>query len=209
MVSSAPVILFMQGAALGFWASASPGPFQAYLLAQSVREGPARALPLAAVPLASDPPVVAIVLAVLAHVPAGFLRVLQVCGGIFVLWLGASALRAALRPAAEAAGGADGREPPRGFLRAAVVNFTNPNVWIFWSVVGGPIVAEAWRASPARAAEFLAGMYLLLLAVNALLVAVFGAAGRLGPRTSRALAGLSSGALAAFGLWQVGRGIWG
>lgn len=206
MLSSGAVILFAQGAALGFWAAASPGPLQAYLLAQAVRHGPARALPLAASPLASDPPLVAIVLLALSQLPGGFLRALQVAGGLLVLWLGAGALRAALRPAPASPAAAP--EPPRGVLRAALVNFTNPNVWIFWSAVGGPIVAEAWRASPARALEFLGGMYLCLLGGNAALVAAFGAAGRLGPRTARALAGFSAAALVAFGLWQVGHGVW-
>ena len=196
---------FAQGATLGFSAAAQPGPFQAYLLAQSAREGPLRALPLALVPLVSDPPVIASVLALLAQVPPGFLRALQIGGGAFVLWLGASGLRAALRPAA--ADGAGASEPPRGFWRAVLVNLTNPNAWIFWSLVGGPILAEAWRAAPARALAFLAGFYLLLLGGNAALVLAFGAAGRLGPRAARALGVLSSAALLALGGWQVARGL--
>jgi threonine/homoserine/homoserine lactone efflux protein len=198
------VLPFAQGATLGFSAAAQPGPFQAYLLAQSAREGPLRALPLALVPLVSDPPVIAAVLALLAQVPPGLLRALQIGGGAFVLWLGASGLRAALRPAAADAGA---REPPRGFWRAVLVNLTNPNAWIFWSLVGGPILAEAWRAAPARALAFLAGFYLLLLGGNAALVLAFGAAGRLGPRAAGVLGVLSSAALLAFGGWQVARGL--
>lgn len=196
---------FAQGAALGFSAAAQPGPFQAYLLAQSAREGPLRALPLALVPLVSDPPVVAAVLALLAQVPPGLLRALQIGGGAFVLWLGASGLRAALRPSLGE--GAGGREPPRGFWRAVVVNLTNPNAWIFWSLVGGPILAAAWRDGPPRALGFLGGFYLLLLGGNAALVLAFGAAGRFGPRASRALGVLSSAALLVFGAWQVARGL--
>ena len=64
-------MLFVEGAALGFSAAAQPGPLQAYLLAQSVRNGSARTLPVALVPLATDPPLIAVVLAVLAQVPRG------------------------------------------------------------------------------------------------------------------------------------------
>jgi threonine/homoserine/homoserine lactone efflux protein len=157
---------------------------------------------VALVPLASDPPVIAVVLAILSQVPPGLLRALQIGGGVVVLWLGVAALRAAAAPPASVA-----VVPPRGFLRAAILNFTNPNAWIFWSLVGGPIVAAAWRESPARALAFLAGFYLLLVGGNVVLVLAVGQAGRFGPRLTRAL-GLASGVvLAGFGLLQVGRGI--
>jgi threonine/homoserine/homoserine lactone efflux protein len=200
------VLQLAQGATLGLGAAAQPGPFQAYLLAQAARSGPLRALPLALVPLVSDPPLVATVLALLATVPPGLLRAMQVGGGAFVLWLGAGALRAALRARAEAAAEGE-REPPRGFWRATLVNLTNPNAWIFWSVVGGPILAAAWREAPGRALGFLGGFYGLLLGGNAALILVFGAAGRLGPGASRALGVVSGVALLAFGTWQVVRGV--
>jgi threonine/homoserine/homoserine lactone efflux protein len=142
------VVLLAQGLGLGLSAAAQPGPFQAYLLAQSIRNGAARTLPVALVPLVSDPPVIAVVLAVLSQVPAGLLRALQIGGGLVVLWLAAGALRAAF---AEPTGGA-GEARPRGILRGALVNFTNPNAWIFWSFVGGPTLGAAWRESPLRAA---------------------------------------------------------
>ncbi len=197
------MVLFLKGLALGFSAAAQPGPFQGYLLAQSLRNGAARTLPVILVPLVSDPPVIAAVLAVLAQLPPGFLRVLQIAGGAVVLWLGAGTLRALARPPADR----PAHGPPRGFFRAGVVNFTNPNAWIFWSVVGGPILAEAWRAAPARAAVFLAGFYLLLVGGNAALVFLAGQATRLGPRFARGLGAASGIALLLLGVWQVGRGL--
>jgi threonine/homoserine/homoserine lactone efflux protein len=202
-------VIFLEGGWLGLGAAAQPGPFQAYLLGQAAREGPARALPLALVPLASDAPIVATTLAVLTQLPLGAVRALQVGGGAFVAWLGASALRGAIRPRPAAAGaaGAPAHPAPRGFWRATVVNLTNPNAWTFWAGVGGPTLARAWRADPAEALLFLAGFYGLLLGGNAALVLAFGGAGRLGPGASRALGALSGAALVAFGAWQVGRGV--
>jgi threonine/homoserine/homoserine lactone efflux protein len=196
------VAFFLRGLALGFGAAATPGPFQAYLLAQSLRNGAGRTLSVALVPLASDPPVIAVVLAVLSQVPAGLLRALQILGGAVVVWLGVGAIRAAgtARPAEE-------RAPPRGFLRAAVLNFTNPNAWIFWSLAGGPFLAEAWRAAPARGLAFLAGFYLFLVGGNVLLVLAAGQAARLGAGFTRGLGFLSGIVLAGFGLVQIGRGI--
>jgi len=201
--ASPSVTLFLTGAALGFSAAAQPGPFQAYLLAQSAKNGAARTMPVALVPFVSDPIVIAVVLAVLAQLPAGLLRALQIAGGAVVLWLAAATLRAVLVRAAPAEAGA----PPRGFLRAALVNLTNPNAWIFWSLVGGPVLATAWKDAPPRALLFLAGFYAFLTGGNAALVFLAGAARRLGPSFQRGLGVLSGLALLAFGVVQIGRGV--
>jgi threonine/homoserine/homoserine lactone efflux protein len=195
--------LFLEGAALGFSAAAQPGPLQAYLLAQAARNGAARTVPVALVPLATDPPLIAVVLAVLAQVPPGFVRGLGIAGGALVVWLGIGALRAARRPA----GAAEGRAPPAGFVRGMLVNLTNPNAWLFWSLAAGPILASAWRDSPPQAVAFLAGFYLLLCGGNVAFVLIAGRAARAGPRLARGLALLSGVALVAFGAWRIARGI--
>lgn len=197
-----PVLLTL-GLGLGLSAAAQPGPFQAYLLAQSIRNGAARTLPVAFVPLLSDPPVIAVVLAVLAQVPGTLLRGLQIGGGLVVLWLAWGTLRAAFAPPAPAAE----RAPPRGILRATLVNFTNPNAWIFWSFVGGPTLAAAWREAPLRALLFLGGFYAALLGGGAALVLLAARAAALGPRFARGLGVVSGVALLGFGLFQLGRGL--
>src|SRR5512145_2814068 len=103
-----------QGATLGLSGALSPGPLQAYMLAQAAKRGPWRTLPIALVPLVTDPVIIGTVLAVLSRVPPGFLRALHVGGGAFVIWLGVSGLRALRRPPSAA----PLREPPVGFLRA-------------------------------------------------------------------------------------------
>ena len=191
---------FVEGAALGFSAAAQPGPLQAYLLAQSARNGAARTVPVALVPLVTDPPLIAVVLAVLAQVPPGFVRALGVAGGALVLWLGVGALRAARAPPVEG----PGRAPPAGFVRGLLVNVTNPNAWLYWSVAAGPILAGAWRASPLHALAFLAGFYLLLVGGNVAFVLLAGRAARAGPRLARALGVASGVALVALGAWRIG-----
>jgi threonine/homoserine/homoserine lactone efflux protein len=195
--------LFVQGAWLGLSAAAAPGPLQAYLLAQSVRNGAARTVPVAGVPLVTDPPLIAIVLALLAQVPAGFLRALGIVGGAVILWLGAGTLRAALAPPAPPAG----RPPPAGFVRAVLVNFTNPNAWLWWSTAAGPILVGAWHGSPLAATAFLAGFYLLLVGGNVLFVLLASRLAGAGPGVARALGLVSGAALVVFGGWRLARGL--
>lgn len=199
--------LLSQGALLGLSSAAQPGPFQGYLVAQSLRNGARRSLALAAVPLVSDPPVIAVVLAVLGQVPDGLVRWLGFAGGLVVLWLGVGTLRAALGRGPPADAAAPSAGPPRGFVRATLVNLTNPNAWVFWSLVGGPILTGAWRASPLLALAFLAGFYACLAGGNVLLVLLAGRAASGGPRLARTLGVASGAGLAAFGLWQLGRAL--
>jgi len=198
---------FTQGVTLGFSAAASPGPFQAFLFSRASRVGVRRALPLALAPLVSDGPVVAVILLALTRMPQGFLRGLEVAGGALLLWLAWGSLR--LSAASPAGSGVPAESAGGSFLRAAVVNAAGPGPWIFWSTVCGPILVEGWRAAPARGLAFLAGFYLLLVGGNAALVAAFGLAGRIGPRTARGLGLASAALMAGMGALQLWRGITG
>jgi threonine/homoserine/homoserine lactone efflux protein len=199
--------MLLQAAALGFSAGASPGPFQALLLERAARVGPRRALHLALVPLASDAPAVLTCLFALSSLPLAFLEALRLLGGALLVWMGAGTLRDVLRPAGDGAGDGAAAPPPRdrGFWQATLLNLLNPNVWLFWSLVGAPLLAGALRHSPGQAALFLAGFYLPLTATNGALVLAFGAVGRLGPRAARSLGGLSSAAFLVLGLAQLWR----
>jgi threonine/homoserine/homoserine lactone efflux protein len=199
--------LFTQGVSLGFSAAVSPGPFQAFLLSAAARLGVRRALPLALAPLVSDGPVVVTVLLVLSAAPPGLLRGLSIGGGLLLLWLALGAWRTAGEQGPEAPAA---REEARGsFLRAALVNAAGPGPWIFWSTICGPILVEAWRASPARGIAFLLGFYLVLTGGNAALVAAFGMAGRIGPRAARGLGRASALLMAGMGALQLWRGLTG
>jgi threonine/homoserine/homoserine lactone efflux protein len=153
------------------------------------------------VPLVSDPPVIAACLLALAGLPPGLLRLLSLAGGALLVWMGAATLRDLWkeRPGAVA--------PPStgGFWRAALVNLLNPNAWLFWSLVGGPILAGALRGAALAPLAFLGPFYLALTATNVATVLVFGAVGRLGPRAARTLGGLSALAFLALGLVQLVR----
>ncbi len=186
-----------QGAVLGLSAAAAPGPLQALFVARALQAGPVRSLPLALVPLATDAPVVALVLVLLAQLPPALVTALRVAGIAVMLVLAIATVRGALRPA-----DAPAPQAPRGFVAAGLVNLTNPNMWLFWSVIGGPTLTAAWRASPARALAFLAGFYACIVAGNAAFLLLAGAISRAGPAARRALGIASGAALAGFAGWQ-------
>lgn len=199
------ILYFLQGATLALSATIMPGPFQAFLLAQSLKNGWKRTLPAAFAPLVTDGPVIGLVLFVLTQTPLWFLNIVRIGGGLFILylsWEGFSAYRKpapVLKPSSDA-----GR---RTFLNAVIMNALNPNPYIFWSVVGVPIILTGWRASPGFGIGFVAGFFGTFVCSLACLIILFSTAGRIGNRVTRILMGLTAGALLVFGLYQVSVGV--
>jgi threonine/homoserine/homoserine lactone efflux protein len=194
-----------QGIGYGFSAAAQPGPFQTYLISQTLLNGWRRTLIAALAPLVSDGLIILTVLLILSRVPPAFRLALQLAGGVFILYLAWGALRAWRRfdltaPFTAAAG-------QQSLLRAALINLLSPSPWIFWSLVTGPILIRAWEAAPGRGVAFLAGFYGAMIACLALIITLFGTARQLGPRVSRAMIGISALALAGFGIYQLVLGL--
>jgi threonine/homoserine/homoserine lactone efflux protein len=155
-------------------------------------------------PLLSDIPIVSLVLFVLTRVPPPFVTALRLAGGLFVLYLAAGALRAFRRYETPRVGRA--AHPARTVLNAAVVNLLNPNPYLSWSLVLGPLLLQAWRAAPAYGIGLLAAFYGTMIASTAVVLLPFAGARALGPRVGRAMLGASALALAAFGLYQLWAG---
>jgi len=193
--------LLLQGAVLGLSAAMLPGPFQAFLLAESSRRGWRRTLPVAFAPLLSDGPVLLLVFVVVGRFPPDLLEVLRVAGGAFVAYLAYGALRAVLTGAV-ADGSAYG-----GVVKGAVTNLLNPNPWLFWGLVGAPIVLEAWRAGPPRAVGFLVAFYVVMVSASGALIVLFGSAARLGRGLRRVLMAVSAATLVGFAAYEIAVGL--
>jgi threonine/homoserine/homoserine lactone efflux protein len=195
----------LQGLTLGLAAGTQPGPFQTYIISQSLRQGWRKTLIAAIAPLVSDGPIVTLVLLVLSQIPNWFQRLLQIAGGLFVLFLAWGAYKAWRGFSPERIN--DKGSGRQSLLQAGLMNALSPGPYLFWSFVNGPIVIQAWRETPAHALNFLFGFYGGMIALNAAIILLFGLAARFGDRVRRGLLGASSLALAGFGIFQLWRGI--
>lgn len=198
-------LYIVQGIGYGFAAAAQPGPFQTYLISQTLTRGWRRTLPASLAPLISDGPIIALCLFVLSQIPAWFQRFLYIAGGLFVLYLAHGAYRswknyAVSAPLIES-------NTQQSILKAAAINILNPNPYIYWSLVTGPILLRGWREVPMYGIGFISGFYITLISVMAGIVLVFGAAREFGPKVNRALLGISAIALSGFGLYQLWLGV--
>ena len=198
-------LYILQGIGYGFAAAAQPGPFQTYLISQTLLSGWKRTLPAAFAPLLSDGPIIVLSLLLLSQVPPWFQRFLFLAGGLFVLYLAYGNYKSWKDfdpdlPYSQT-------ENQQSIFKAALINALNPNPYIFWSLVTGPILMNAWRETAVYGVGFITGFYITMILGFSTLILVFGLARQLGTRVNHLLLGISAVALFCFGLYQVWMGI--
>ena len=193
-------IYILQGIGFGVAAASQPGPFQTYLISQSLINGWRRTLPAALAPLVSDGPIIALCMLVLSQVPVGMEKALYAVSGMFILYLAfgsyASWRGNTMTVTAE-------NTTRQSVWKAALMNSLSPGPYIFWTLVTGPILVSGWRESPVNGIGFLAGFYVTIVTALAAIILAFGLASRLGPRVNHAMLGLSTMALLLFGFFQI------
>jgi len=197
------MIFLIQGATLGFAAAAQPGPFQTYLISRALDDGWRRALPVSLAPLISDGPIIVLVLVVLGQVPVWFQHLLQIVGGLFLLYLAFGALKSWREYETKVVTPGSVR---MGVLKAAMVNILNPNPWLGWSLVMGPLLLKGWSEAPSHGLALLLGFYMTIILGAMIIVVIFSGAKNLGPRLVRPLIGISGIGLALLGIFQVWQG---
>jgi threonine/homoserine/homoserine lactone efflux protein len=199
------IAYILQGIVYGFAAAVQPGPIQAYVILQSVRSGWRRAIIYAFVPLCSDLPIIALVIFVLALVPGAWVIALRLVGGLFLLYLAGNAYRTArkLPPADDPETGST----PKNFFQAVLINLLNPNPYLFWGLITGPILVAGWKQNPAFAVGLVAAFYLVMILVMAGLIILVSAARNLHVKMRQGFVLLSAAGLAFFGLYQLWMGV--
>jgi threonine/homoserine/homoserine lactone efflux protein len=191
------------GAGIGFVAGLSPGPVLTLVMTETLRAGWPRGAAVAAGPLLADGPIVGLALLLVAQVPPGLLPALSVLGGLFLLYLaltsGLNARRASL-PRRQRLG------VRGGFVQGLLARALSPNPYLFWFLVGAPILVEAAREAWWSVAAFLFGYYGSIVGSNVGLAwAVHALMGRLSDRVYRALLVVGSVILAVYGVALLGR----
>jgi threonine/homoserine/homoserine lactone efflux protein len=202
------VRFFSQGAALGLTAAATPGSLQTLLISETLLGGLKRGARVTLAPLITDAPIIVAVLFVLQRVPPIVVQTLSLAGGVFVLYLAWGLFKqwqAGTAVQTEVAA----TQPIgwKGLWRASIVNWLNPNPYLFWTLVGGPTLIAALSQSVWYGVAFLVGMYSVFIGGMLIIAAVFHFARRLGPRVVRGLLLISIGILVIFGILLIQRGL--
>ena len=195
----------LAAAAIGFSAGVTPGPLQAVFLSYAIKGGWKKALPAAFAPLVTDGPVILLVLVILNNLPEAFLRVLQIGGGIFILYLAWESFTA-YRQFREIKSARD-TNTWGTLLKAATMNVLGPGPWLFWSLINGPNLLLAWGVSPWWGVAYLVSFYGVFILTNIALILVFSGMRQMGERVRRTLLLVSAVILAGFAVYQLLQGL--
>jgi threonine/homoserine/homoserine lactone efflux protein len=149
----------LSGAALGLVAGISPGPILALVISESIKYGRREGMKVAFVPLVSDLPIVLFTLLILSKIAEydTILGVISILGAGFLCLLAYESLRTkALR---------HDMNPDRfnGFWKGVLANFLSPHPYLFWLLVGSPMVIRAYGENPWSAAGYVGGFYFCMV----------------------------------------------
>lgn len=162
------------GIVLGLSAGFSPGPLTTLVITQTLRHRTREGVKVAFSPLITDLPIVALSFLLIRQIGrSSLLGLISMAGGAFVLYLAWDCFKSRLPDIGA------GKSSPSSISRGALVNFLNPNPYLFWMTVGAPTLSRALDAGPAAAAGFLAGFYLMLIGSKALIATLTGRTKRL------------------------------
>jgi len=195
----------IKAAGIGFSAGVTPGPLQAVFLSYAIKGGWKRALPAAFAPLVSDGPVILIVMLMLTNIPSGFIRVLQICGAVFLMYLAWESYKAFRKGHEfEVSQVSNGW---RTLFKATTMNLLAPGPWLFWSLINGPNLQEAWTYSPFWGVVYLASFYGIFIISNIILILLFSTMRTMGEKVRRGLLLVSAVILAGFAVYQALQGL--
>lgn len=160
--------LIWQGLLLGLHAGFAPGPVTTLIVSESLLHGRRAGMRIAFVPLLTDLPVVGIVILLLYFAASAtnlLLALFSMVGSLILLYLAYESLTVSSEAYRQ------GQAPKVSLLKAVGANFFNPNLYIYWLTICGPICVLALQESVSSMLWFLLAFYGSITSVK-LLVAL-------------------------------------
>ncbi|MEZ4669137.1 MAG: LysE family transporter [Anaerolineae bacterium] len=155
-------------------------------------------------------PIVLVVLLVLRQVPPGLIRVIQLLGGLYLLWIAYGGWRlfrsgeTTFKP--EAAEGVP-TSRLRTLAQGVVMGWLSPGPYIFWATINGPLLIQGLNQSLWVGLAFLVSFYGPFISILTLYVVVFDRLRRLDERVTRTIFILTLVVMVGFGLGLVAQGV--
>lgn len=147
------------GAVFGLTAGISPGPLLTLVISETLRHNKTEGIKIAVAPLITDIPIVLLTIFILSKMASSdiVLGVISILGGFFIAYLGYDSIKS------------KGIEidiqnlKPKSIRKGIIVNILSPHPYIFWLMVGAPVIIKAYQTSPVAAFAFIIAFYFMLI----------------------------------------------
>ena len=170
------------GVALGIIEGIKPGPLLTMVIRESLSKGLKAGMWTAAAPIFTDGPLIIVSLFFagwMATEPSVLLTI-SALGALFLTKMGLECFSLEL-PDPGMEGDASG-----SFKRGGLTNLLNPNVYVFWFLIGGPLMASASEQEPVAPVIYAIAFLLTIILVKASIAWIFVGGGTwLSPRRYR------------------------
>ncbi len=149
----------LAGATLGLVAGISPGPILALVIRESLQNGRTAGMRVATVPIFSDLPIVLLTLFILTRVSEYhlILGIISFLGAAFILFLAYESIR--VKPVQ----GDSVVTKFNGFWKGVFANLLSPHPYLFWLLVGSPMVIKAWAIEEFAAVAYVVAFYVCIV----------------------------------------------
>jgi threonine/homoserine/homoserine lactone efflux protein len=158
--------MLIAGITLGFSAGISPGPLMALTISETLKSGTRAGLFVAFVPLITDLPIIVgsiFIVSKLQNINL-LLIVISVIGALYLFYLGYENIKIKHVVMSEF------KTNNSSFKKGVITNYTNPNPYIFWITIGGPILIASFNYSLINSITFLFTFYFFLVGVKVIIV---------------------------------------
>ena len=157
------------GVALGIIEGIKPGPLLTMVIRESLSKGLRSGMWTAAAPIFTDGPliIVSLFFAGWMATEPSVLLLISALGALFLTKMGLECFTLEL-PDPDMEGDATG-----SFKRGVLTNLLNPNVYVFWFLIGGPLMATAAEQEPIAPVIYAISFLLSIILVKAAIAWIF------------------------------------
>ncbi len=176
------------GIALGLFEGIRPGPLLTMVIRETLTGGWYAGARAASAPIFTDGPLIIVSIFLsgwIAEQPS-ILFVISLLGAGFLVWFGIDCFRI------EAPDPDTAQEAVTGsFRRGVITNLLNPNVYVFWFLIGGPLMASAADEEPVAPVAYALSFLVTIIIVKMAIALIFDRTrGSMSPRAYKIALGI-------------------